>query len=261
MSSQPFALIDADVLAYQAAAGAEKLICFEAEQCFPTCSVTDARAAFEDKLSAALDNLGITDDSYILAFSDAAENNFRRVLYPQYKMNRAGKPRPVALGPLRAALMEEYTARVYLRPTLEADDCLGILATHKAFQPTRQKIIVSIDKDLKSVPGFFYDIKHPEHGVQAVTQEDADYWHMVQALMGDATDGYPGCPKVGISGANKLLNKAEEKTYAALWPLVLAAYDKAGFGPEYALTQARVARILRAEDYDFNKKEVKLWQP
>lgn len=257
MSAAPFLLIDADVLAYQAAAGAEKTLRFEEDTCFPCCSLTDALAVFDAKLSAVLDDVGTED--YILAFSDSADNNFRRALFPPYKMNRAGKPRPVILSFLRQALMEEHTDRVCLRPTLEADDCLGILATRASFQPGWRKIIASIDKDLKTVPGFFYDINKPEQGVQEVGQEEADYRHMIQTLTGDASDGYPGCPKYGVVTAGKLLDGVE-RTYESMWPLVLAAYAKAGFGEEYALTQARVARILRAEDYDFNHKKVKLWK-
>lgn len=259
MNKHPFLLIDADVLAYQAAAGAEKIICFEEDTCLPVCSLIDAKALFESKLTTILEALGTED--FILAFSDSSDNNFRRGIYPQYKMNRAGKPRPVALAYLRQSVMEDYAEdQVYLRPTLEADDCMGILATQKAFQHGRQKVIVTIDKDLKSIPGYFYDIGKPELGIQAVTLEDADYWHMTQSLIGDTADGYPGCPKVGPVAAEKLF-KDSPRTYKALWPLVLAAYDKAGFGEEYALTQARVARILRAEDYDFKNKQVKLWKP
>ena len=40
-----------------------------------------------------------------------------------------------------------------------------------------------------------------------------------------------------------------------------AAYAKAGFGEDYALTMARLARILRDGEYDFNTKKVNLWEP
>ena len=260
MNRSPFLLIDADVLAYQAAAGAEKIINFEGDTCTPVASLTDAMAAFEAKLSAVLGRLKTAD--YILAFSDATENNFRRALYPPYKMNRAGKPRPVALAPLKEAIMEHpaYGPLVYLRPALEADDCLGILATHKAFRRGRQKIIVSIDKDLKSIPGFFHDLGHPEAGVQPVTLEAADRWHMAQTLMGDAADGYPGCPKMGPRAVDKLFAE-HSSTYEQLWPLVVQAFDRQGLGEEAALTQARVSRILRAEDYNFKDRKVNLWNP
>ena len=46
-----------------------------------------------------------------------------------------------------------------------------------------------------------------------------------------------------------------------LWPVVTGAFEKAGLGEAEALTQARLARILRAEDWDFDNREVKLWTP
>ena len=44
-----------------------------------------------------------------------------------------------------------------------------------------------------------------------------------------------------------------------MWKLVKNSYEKMGYTEEDALRNARMARILRAEDYDFKKKEVKLW--
>ena len=93
---------------------------------------------------------------------------------------------------------------------------------------------------------------------------------MMQTLTGDATDGYVGVPGCGPKTAEKILQKAlDEGTPWAnpkqlreiYWKHVIAAYDKAGFGEEEALVQARVARILRAEDYDDIQKKVILWTP
>ena len=41
----PLLLIDADVLAYQSCAGAEKVICFDGDVCTPVCNLSDALAA------------------------------------------------------------------------------------------------------------------------------------------------------------------------------------------------------------------------
>ena len=38
-------------------------------------------------------------------------------------------------------------------------------------------------------------------------------------------------------------------------------YKKEGLDEKYALTQAQVARILKSTDYNYKRKEVKLWQP
>lgn len=253
LKQSPRLLIDADVLAYQACAGAEKIICFEEDSCFPLCSLTDALASFNFKLNFITETLG--SNSFWLCFSDETGNNFRRSLFPQYKSNRTGKPKPVALRFLREHLLKEdkYTLLV---PHLEADDVMGILAT----QGNRETVIVSIDKDLRSIPGKFFNLGRPEDGVQEISAEDADHWFMMQALMGDATDGYPGCPKFGPATAAKALSGVP-RTIKDMWPVVLAAYEKAGFGEEYALLMARMARILREEDYDFRKHEVKLWNP
>lgn len=258
----PYLLIDADVLAYRAAAGAEKTICFEEDSCFPLCSLADAQAAFFGQLYAILDQLGTSD--YALCFSDDRNGGFRRKLFPGYKANRDGKPRPVALKFLRDIFLQhpdDYPdGAIYIKPGLEADDCLGILATLPSFMRGRHKVIVSVDKDMKGIPGFFHDMGKPDLGIQPISREDADLWHMTQTLIGDAADGYPGCPKIGPMTAKKLFDGIP-RDYGHLWPVVVSTFEKAGLGEAEALTQARLARILRAEDWDFNTKEVKLWTP
>ena len=121
-----------------------------------------------------------------------------------------------------------------------------------------------------------------EDFIRDISEEQADRYHLLQALSGDTTDGYPGCPGVGELGADKLLDagkvlephehtftrgprKGEKETRwepgadGTPWEIVVSAYRKAGLGAEFALTMARVARICRWQDYDFTKKEVKLW--
>ncbi len=43
----------------------------------------------------------------------------------------------------------------------------------------------------------------PDH----ITLAEADRYHLYQTLVGDATDGYPGCPGVGEVAANKVLDE------------------------------------------------------
>ena len=84
--------------------------------------------------------------------------------------------------------------------------------------------------------------------------EEADRWHLAQTLIGDPTDNYKGCPKIGAVGAKKILDKD------CSWAAVVAAYEKAGLSEEDALAQARVARILRFEDVDEDMNPI-LWTP
>lgn len=182
--------------------------------------------------------------------------NWRHAVYPAYKANRKDKPRPVILGQLI-----EYVKGVhptYQRPTLEADDVMGILATSaKIIKHPGEKIIVSVDKDMRSIPGVFHCLTD---GITSeISEDEADRWHMLQTLTGDTADGYPGCPGIGPVKANRILDqggRCEE-----WWPLVVSAFKAAGLSEEDALVQARIARICRACDYNFKLKEVKLWNP
>ncbi len=60
---------------------------------------------------------------------------------------------------------------------------------------------------------------------------------------------------IGPKTASRLLDEA------ANWDTVVNAYEKAGLTEEDALVQARVARILRASDYDQSTQEPILWTP
>lgn len=250
-------LIDGDVLAWQAAAATERIVTLDGDNHFPLGSLTEARAAFDHRLNFLKDTLKTED--CILCFSGDAGANFRRALYPAYKANRAGKPRPVCLAALRQELMDDPSLDIRWAANLEADDLLGILAS-KLRTPDTETIIVSIDKDLQTIPGLFFNLGRPEEGIREISPEEADRAFLRQALTGDMTDNYPGCPKYGPATADKAL-AAVPPTIEAMWPVVLAAYAKAGLGPDYALTMARLARILREGEYDFDKGEVKLWTP
>jgi DNA polymerase-1 len=82
---------------------------------------------------------------------------------------------------------------------------------------------------------------------------------MVQTLTGDAVDGYKGLPRCGIKTAEKILDGCE--TITEMWDAVVKAYAKQNLNESVALTQARVARICRSDNYDFKTRKVILWTP
>lgn len=180
----------------------------------------------------------------VLCFSSAPY--FRSKVYPQYKLNRVDKRKPIGY----AAAIDWVRLRynVMSLPNLEADDILGIYGT----LPHGNAVIISGDKDMRSLPCRFYNFIQDEY--YDTTQEQADYWFYYQTLVGDITDNYKGCPKVGEVGAKKILDKD------CSWSAVVAAYEKAGLSEEEALVQARVARILRFEDVDEDLRPI-LWTP
>lgn len=247
-------LLDGDVLAYKAAAACEVALCDDEGYWTWFCNEKEVRAAINGEIATYLDELGA--DGYVLALTDSAEN-FRKTILPTYKGNRANVKRPVALKAIREWMLEEH--ETFLRPGLEGDDVMGILQTWPKFQKEHGKtIIVSIDKDMKTIPGWY--VRDLETGPVEITEEEADYWHMYQTLTGDSTDGYSGCPGIGPKRAAAALSEADEMGLP-LWECVVNLYRKAKLGEEEALTQARVARILRYQDYDFKKKEPILWVP
>jgi DNA polymerase-1 len=111
---------------------------------------------------------------------------------------------------------------------------------------------------MRSFPCKLYNWSHPELGVQDISSAEADLMFFTQILTGDTVDGYPGCPGVGPVKAAKLLDGVQRET---AWDTIRGAYAKKGISEEDALVQARCARILRAEDYDFANKKIILWTP
>jgi DNA polymerase-1 len=185
---------------------------------------------------------------YKLCFSD--RHNFRKDIYPQYKGNRKGR-KPVGYSAVKEWAMGEYP--YFCKPGLEGDDCMGILAT----KFPGQTLLVSMDKDLKTIPGKFFRLS-PEgkHEMLEISDTDAEWNFLMQSLTGDTSDGYPGLPGVGPKKAEELLKK-----HGAVWKTVEDAYVKAGLTKEDALLQGRLARILRAENWDSEKEEIKPWTP
>lgn len=242
-------LLDGDIIAYQMAVVAEKPIHWGEDLWTLHADADQATVNCDNKIASLLDKLD--GDHVVVCLSDT--KNFRKMIDPSYKANRTDVRKPMILGSIKEYLTQNYTT--YVRPNLEADDVLGILATHPTIIKG-EKVVVSIDKDLKTIPGLHASMKHTEDGVFSVSLEDADRWHLYQTLVGDTTDGYPGCPGVGPKKAEKLLEGDN-----ATWATVVEAFDKAGLSELVALTQARLARILRHTDYDFKKKEPILWQP
>lgn len=244
-------LLDGDILAYRVTAAAETPIDWGNDLWTLHADLSDCRDNLDRQIAMYLEELKA--DDIILAFSPP--KNFRYRIYPQYKSHRQGKRKPVTYVPLKEYAHERY--KTFERPDLEGDDVLGILATSPVIVKG-EKVIVSLDKDLKTIPGLICDMREPIT-IQEITEEEADYNHMYQTLVGDTADGYPGCPGIGPVSATKLLADVP-RTYADMWPVVVKAYEKKGLSEEVALVQAQIARICRRDDYDFKKKEVIPWK-
>ena len=245
------ALIDADIVAYKAAAKAEDSFDFFGDG--DPARVVDEKACRKncDRLIGKYAD-AVNADKVIICLTDP-NVNWRAQLEPTYKQNRAGNVKPELLVLAKEYLAAQY--RSFIRPRLEADDIMGILATTDRFI-SGETIIVSEDKDLRTVPALVYDPKG-DQGVMEIDTLDADRLHMYQTITGDVTDGYSGCRGAGPKAAEDILSEDR----ANLWDYVLFEYNSRGQTEEDALLQARLAHILRATDYNHKTKKVKLWNP
>lgn len=252
------ALIDGDVLVYRAAFAVEKHVDWGDGQHTLHADEAEAKQAVDGMIEQIFSDVNTTEYHMALTCHDTV--NFRKAFFPQYKENRKDVRKPLCWKALRDYLTEKYKAQT--RPNLEGDDILGIWAT-KLWPGNPDRIIVSVDKDFKSVPCILFNLNSRETSVY--DEKQADFNFFVQTLVGDRTDNYPGCPGIGPKKAESLLSNALDQAKAGrelstMWNAVLLAYKHKGLKPEYVLTQARCARILRACDYDFTNKAPILWE-
>jgi DNA polymerase-1 len=246
-------LIDGDLIAYRLSAAVQRTYELpEGGKPVVVARPEEAQAGIEQDIDKLVDQLKA--DRVIVCLSDDFES-YRKRLLPSYKAHRAKLQRPVLLYDMKDWLAERY--EFDRRPGLEADDVMGILATQET--PDERRCIVSIDKDMAGVPGWLFN-PHRDNKPRRISEIDADRWFLRQTLTGDPVDGYKGCPGVGPRSAYvAAINEAEDR--ATMWSVVLEAYEAKGLTPDDALVQARMAYILRAENYDADLKRVRLWEP
>lgn len=235
-------LIDADYIVYKCCAATESEIDWGDDVITVTSRFSEAYEYVERELFNIANDLGHFDNS-ILFFSDST--NFRKSLYPDYKGHRNRK-KPCGYKRVINKLKEDYN--VVVMPTLEADDALGIYATKE-----KGHIICSPDKDMRQIPGDLYDLSE---GVVTITPEEGRRWHLIQTMAGDQTDGYAGIPGIGVKRAAALLDE-----HGDTWKTVVDAFADKDLDESVALLNARLAKILQVEDYDFTNQTVRPWTP
>ena len=269
-----YALLDADIVAYAVAFTSEEEFDFAA---------SNTKAKFIDKAgcwkmcdSVVAKHCEATkSDRAIICLTDP-DVNFRKQFDPTYKSNRKDAVKPELLTLAKEYLFENY--RSYIKPRLEADDVMGILATRPRLlgRNVSDVVIVSEDKDMRTIPAKVYNPNHPDLGILEITKTEAIQFHLWQTITGDATDGYPGCRGVGAggdwnesNGQFELGRRSMPYAHDALtltdplemWDNVIEAYASKGQTEDDAIHQARLARILWADDYNFKNNKIRLWNP
>lgn len=283
MSDKLTALIDGDTLAFRVASAVQHTIEWPTGYVEPFARKGEGEAALDNMIHRLQSRLKFTDMKVFL--SCPAEDNWRYQVDETYKANRKNSVRPMLLGHLKGYLRLKWAAQ-YLA-YCEADDAIGIFATSPTLLPG-DKIVVGRDKDFMTIPGTHYQLNDDgldgDPIVRVVTPMDAAKSHYVQTLSGDAVDGYPGCPGIGSKRAREIVENPEklvpregvitrgknkgEKTIkwhsegpCSIWEAIVCQYEKAGLSEREALVTARLAHILKHQDYDMETKQITLWVP
>ena len=235
-------LIDADYIVYKCCAAAETEVDWGDDVIVVTSKFSEAMAAVKRDLTKIKQSFLWDDTEFILFFSDS--KNFRKEIFEEYKGHRNRK-KPCGYRRVIRELANQY--EVIKMPTLEADDAMGIYATQHP-----GNVIVSPDKDMKQIPGSLFTLTEtlqidPQQGLE---------WHYLQTLAGDQTDGYSGVPGVGLKRAADLF---EKNGYT--WQTIVDAFAEKNLGEDVALMNARLAKILTKDEYDFTERRPILWSP
>lgn len=226
------ALIDGDLVAYR---------------CSASCKEGDPpEVAFQradNLLRTILAETGATEYQLWLSGNE----NFRKIVNPEYKANRKDQVPPQWLQDTREFLVTTWGAK--LSHNCEADDELGInqkkvpdypfgepypLRSGGWDSPYQTTILCSLDKDLKMIPGLHYSweitgtkpngeqwIK--ESAVTQVNPWEGDQTFWKQMLIGDRTDNIIGVQGLGPVKAGKLID-AQDSNQEAM-EVVLEKYD------------------------------------
>lgn len=240
-------LIDADYLIYNSCCACEQDTRWNEWEHTLHTDERDIMNLIENRLAFYQSVAGNKHD-IVMCFSSYP--TFRHEIFPEYKINRLGKRKPLALKDIIKKVKYEYTSE-YL-DGLEGDDILGLLATGSKYT---DPIVVSVDKDMRTIPCKLIAEDEVEH----ITQRKANRHWFEMALAGDAGDGILGIKGMGMVTASKLLADVPD-TEEALWNKVLQTYEKKGYTMADAILNARLTRILREGDYDIFTG-VKLWNP
>lgn len=248
--SRKLLLIDGDQFVFTATVAIERETRWDDHNHVLFSNADEAWQNFEGMMERIFERFETRD--HVLAFT--SPNNFRYGVDETYKSNRKGQRKPLCYSEVRRRCdAPDSGYNPVLMDGLEADDVMGILATKPG---TAQRIIVSQDKDMRTIPTTVWNGKD----LLTISEAEADHWFLTQTLTGDITDGYKGCPGVGAVKAEKILTTLDD-TMLTPWEAVVRAYEKAGLTEADALQQARLARILRWRDWDTEKKVPILWTP
>lgn len=196
--------------------------------------------------------------SYWAVVFDKGRSLFRQELYPAYKSHRPpADPSLMVQFDLVRALCKAFRIPIVEQEGVEADDLIAS-ATHLALAEGWQVSIVSSDKDMAQLVGPNVEMYDPlkqktwdQKSVEAHWGVPVAHIPFVQALAGDASDGIPGIPGIGIKTATAWIEKFGSLEGLLAHPERLAQPKKQDLVRQYA-DQARLCYQLVCLRTDFS---------
>lgn len=170
-----------------------------------------------------------------------AQNNIRKQIDETYKANRKKNQ---VIDKVVSCLRSLYIVKenAISDDVYEADD---IIADRARELGIGNFIVVSMDKDLKQIGGFFYDFykkpskkddegniieEYPRRGLSYISSLDAKKMLGRQLIMGDSGDNVGGLPKYGKKKASEIIDHLE--TEFGVKRAVIETYKKV-YGDAY----------------------------
>jgi hypothetical protein len=136
-----------------------------------------------------------------------------------YKGNRLALQKPAHYGAIRRYLMSRWHAVKV--DGWEADDEVAAVAAVHDYDPARV-MIVSQDKDLRTVPGLLYNYNHDRYELITHNQALVNFYR--QIITGDPTDNIGGCFKAGAKVAEEVIK--EGMSEEEMWCAVLRQFEE-----------------------------------
>jgi DNA polymerase I len=208
---------------------------------------------------------------YLVVCFDRAAPTFRKQMYVGYQATRPKMSDDLSpqFKMVHKAL-DEAKIKHFGVDGYEADDLIGTISK-EAKEKDLQTIIVSGDRDLLQLVNGQVLMLAPVVGMTKMTMFDEikvrekyglEPWQIVdyKALVGDASDNYPGVSGIGPKTASGLLNKYNtlEGVYEHLGELTPQLQEKLANDAEQAAMAKKLATIVLDAPVKFVEKEAEI---
>lgn len=180
----------------------------------------DKEDLFETDVDVAFKKFNTTLQGYLdflkeqvvineMVFCNGSRNNFRNQITSTYKANRTAK-RPDILGALHNLVKFNYDS--VWGDGVETDDVVATLwAEEVKNNGVDSVIIMSIDKDYKQFPCWFYDYNYKKRELIKISESEALNNFYSQMIIGDSADNIKVCKGYGKAYALKLFKSSKSE--------------------------------------------------